>query len=99
QDPTGATVRQLKTQSNQFCMIHSDQIGTTDLTVLPEILIAAAQLPTFYDNLFPNGTVRQSISDYVNQGGILSANLTDFFPVGGWPGDAFVGCLQNPAYG
>ena len=99
QDPAGADVTELKAQGKQFCMINSDQIGTTDLTVFPEILIAAAQLPTFYDNLFPNGTVRQSISDYVNQGGILSANLTDFFPVGGWQGDVFVGGLQHTSYG
>ena len=45
---------------------------------------------TFNDIIFPW---------YVNQGGILSANLTDFFPVGGWQGDVFVGGLQHTSYG
>ena len=99
QDPLGANVTELKAQQKNFCMITSDQIGSTDLNQFNEILISAAQTQTFYNNLFPGGVVHPAITAWVEGGGILSANLTDIAsgPGGGgtWAGATFVGGLTH----
>jgi hypothetical protein len=92
----GGDVNELQAQGKNFCRIRSSEIGTTDLPAFAEILIAADQNQEFYDNLFPGGTVHQAISDYVEHGGILSANLTDFgMNLGTWVGDRFVAGVEH----
>ncbi len=73
----GANVVELTVQQKPFCMIHSEDIDSTDLTQFKEIVISAAQNQAFYDNLFPSGTIHSDVEDWVDDGGILSANLAD----------------------
>ncbi|MFQ5753236.1 MAG: M23 family metallopeptidase, partial [bacterium] len=98
-DPLGANVTELKAQNKNFCIINSNEIGTTNLTQFPEIIISAAQTQTFYNNLFPAGTVHSNLTAYVQNGGILLANLTDNAsgPGGGgsWDGRVFIGGLTH----
>jgi hypothetical protein len=88
---SGADVDELTAQNKNWCGISSGQIGTTNLSQFKEIVIAAAQTQTFYENLFPAPThlIHPAISTWVNNGGILSANLTDCASGpgggGGWP--------------
>src|SRR5437762_11324071 len=58
-------------------MISSSQIGSTSLAQFSEIIIASTQNQAFYDNLFPGGSVSPNISNWVQHGGVLSANLAD----------------------
>ncbi len=98
QDPLGADVTELIAQDKQFCMITSDQIGSTDLSTFKEIIIPSDQNQTYYDNLFPGvpGTIRQDITDWVSQGGVLSANLADVgHNLGTWEGRVFIGGVQH----
>ena len=104
--PLGANVTELLSQNIQFCMINSSQIGNTDLNQFAWILISSAQNQTFYNNLFPVdpptggvGSVHPDIVAYVQQGGILSANLTDDSSGpgegGNWDTGTFVGGLTH----
>ncbi len=99
QDHLGADVTELIAQDKQFCIITSDQIGSTDLSTFKEILIASDQNQTFYDNLFPGtpvGVIRQDITKWVMDGGVLSANLTDVGNnAGTWAGRVFIGGVQH----
>ncbi len=87
----GADVDELIAQKKNWCAITSSLIGTTNLSQFREIVIAAAQTQTFYDNLFPAPArvIHSAIATWVNNGGILSANLTDCASGpglgGGWP--------------
>ena len=76
-DPNGADVNELKARNIPFCMISSSQIGSTSLAQFSEIIIASTQNQAFYDNLFPGGSVSPNISNWVQHGGVLSANLAD----------------------
>src|SRR6266550_499017 len=102
QDPLGADVTELKAQDKNFCMIHSADIGTTDLSQFSEILIPSDQNQEYYDNLFPGfpvGVIHKAIVNWVIAGGILSANLTDHgFNGGLWTGKVFVGGVQHVVY-
>ena len=95
QDPLGANVNELKAQGKDFCILNSEEIESTNLGQFGEILISAAQNQTFYDNIFPDGEVHPALTAYVEGGGILSANLTDYASGpgnnGNWSGDEFVG--------
>jgi hypothetical protein len=102
QHPLGANVTELLAQAKDFCMITSEQIGTTDLRKFREILISAAQTQRFYDNLFPPpglGRIHPAIVEFVERGGILSANLTDAAggpgAGGNWAGDVFIAGVQH----
>ena len=98
QDPLGADVTELLAQDKNFCMITSDQIGSTDLSTFKEIIIPSDQNQTYYDNLFPGvpGTIHKDITDWVQQGGVLSANLADVgHNLGTWEGKVFVGGVQH----
>jgi hypothetical protein len=99
QDPLGANVTELKAQKKNFCIANSKDVGTTNLAQFREILISAAQNQAFYNNLFPGGVIHPAITAYVQNGGILSANLTDVASgpgAGGtWAGDFFVGGVQH----
>ena len=92
-NPNGADVNELMAQNLPFCMIGSGDIATTELTHFSEIIIASTQNQAFYDNLFPGGTISQSISDWVQHGGVLSANLADCASGGSW---SFNSCSSNP---
>ena len=99
QDPLGADVTELIAQDKNFCMITSDQIGSTDLSTFKEIIIPSDQTQTYYDNLFPGtpvGVFRQDITKWVMDGGVLSANLADHgFNLGLWEGRVFIGGVQH----
>ena len=99
QDPLGADVTELKAQDKNFCMIHSADIGTTDLSQFKEIIIPADQDQNYYDNLFPGvpvGVIHQAIVKFVLDGGVLSANLADHgFNLGLWTGKVFIGGVQH----
>lgn len=99
QDPLGANVTELKAQQKSFCIITSDQIGSTDLGSFKDILISSAQTQQFYYNLFPGGVIHPDIAAWVESGGILSANLADIAsgPGGGgtWAGFTFVGGVEH----
>jgi hypothetical protein len=99
QDPLGADVTELIAQDKAFCMITSDQIGSTDLSTFKEIIIPSDQNQTYYDNLFPGvpvGVIRQDITKWVVDGGVLSANLADVgFNLGTWEGKIFIGGVQH----
>jgi hypothetical protein len=88
-DPNGADVNELMAQNLPFCMISSDQLGSTNLAQFSEIIIASTQNQAFYDNLFPDGSIDPSISDWVQHGGVLSANLADCASGGSW---SFTSC-------
>jgi hypothetical protein len=91
-----AVVEELTAQGKNFCMINSSEIGTTDLLQFNEIVIPSDQPQTYYDNLFPSGVVHPAITEFVEQCGILSANLTDFGSNdGNWVDRTFVGGLQH----
>jgi hypothetical protein len=97
--PEGAVVDELLAQNKLFCMITSSELGTTNLNLFNEIIIASAQTQAFYDNLFPDGIIHQKISDFVYTGGILSANLADFASgpgnSGNWSGYTFVAGVKK----
>ena len=99
QDPLGADVTELEAQDKAFCMITSDQIGSTDLSTFKEIIIPSDQNQSYYDNLFPGtpvGVIRKDIESWVAQGGVLSANLADVgHNFGTWAGKVFVGGVQH----
>jgi len=102
QDPLRANVTELKAQGKDFCIVNSKDIGTMNLGQFGEILISAAQNQTFYDNIFPDGVVHTALTAYVEGGGILSANLTDYASGpgegGNWSGDQFVGGVLHVKY-
>lgn len=95
--PVGEIVTELNAQGKNFCMITSNQLGSTNLSKYKEIIISEAQTQQFYNNLFPGGVIHQAITDYVMNGGILSANLTDNAGWGGgsWIGYTFIGGVQH----
>jgi len=100
QDPLGADVTELKAQDKNFCMIHSADIGTTDLSQFKEIIIPSDQDQGYYDNLFPGfpiGVIHQAIVKFVMDGGVLSANLADhgIDNAGTWDGKVFIGGVQH----
>jgi len=76
-DSNGADANELKAQNIPFCMISSNQLGSTNLAQFSEIIVASTQNQAFYDNLFPGGSIDPNISDWVQHGGVLSANLAD----------------------
>ena len=107
-DPNGADANELMTQQEGFCMINSNQVETTNLARFTEIIIPSAQDQAYYDNLFPDGTILSEISSWVQDGGVLSANLADCASApgagGGWSSSActstassytFVGGVQH----
>src|SRR5437879_11803695 len=72
------------------------------------ILLPSAQVQTYFDTLFPSGTILSEISSWVEDGGVLSANLADCASApgagGGWSSSActstassytFVGGVQH----
>src|SRR5436853_1906278 len=87
-NPDGADVNELRTQQDSFCVITSSQVSTTNLAHFQEIIIPSAQSQTYYDNLFPGGTIQSKIASWVAHGGVLSANLADCASApgagGGW---------------
>lgn len=83
-DPNGADVNELMVQNLPFCVISSNQLGSRNLAQFSEIIIASTQNQAFYDNLFPGGSIDPSISDWVQHGGVLSANLADCAAGGSW---------------
>lgn len=97
--PLGADVIELEAQGKNFCILTSDEIGSVNLNQFKEILIASGQTQTFYDNLFPNGIIHNDITNFVRNGGILSANLYDFATgpgnMGVWEDYEFVGGLHH----
>jgi len=90
-DPNGADVNELEAQNTPFCMITSDQLASTDLSQFSEIIIASTQNQAFYDNLFPGGAIDPNISNWVQHGGVLSANLADCAG-GSW---SFTACASD----
>ena len=107
-DPQGADVNELNSQNIPFCQITSSQIGTVNLAQFLDIIIPSAQNQTYYDNLFPGGTFSPSITSWIENGGVLSANLADCASApgagGGWSfapcsltasSYAFVGGVQH----
>lgn len=99
QDPSGANTTELLAQGIAYCMIGSADLESVDLASFSTIVISAAQTQAFYDRLFPGGGVHAAISTFVEQGGVLVANLTDVAsgPGGGgsWAGDAFVAGVRR----
>jgi hypothetical protein len=97
--PLGANVIELEAQGKNFCILTSDEIGSVDLSRFKEILIASGQTQTFYDNLFPGGIIHDDITTFVENGGVLSANLFDFASGPGnggiWEAYEFVGGLRH----
>ena len=93
-DPNGADVNELKARNIPFCMISSSQIGSTSLAQFSEIIIASTQNQAFYDNLFPGGSVSPNISNWVQHGGVLSANLADCAG-GSW---SFTQCSSDSSF-
>lgn len=103
QDPNGAIVTELKARGKFFCIINSNEIGITDLSQFKEIIIAAAQTQTFYDNLFPGGSFHPDLTDWVHDdGGILLALLTDNASGpganGAWDGNIFISGVQHVTF-
>ncbi len=93
--PLGADVAELQAQNKNFCMITSNEIATTDFSQFKEIIIASFQPKSFYDNLFPGGVVAIEISQFTENGGIISANLADSMYVDNWFGYTFIGGLMH----
>jgi len=86
QNSLGADVNELIAQNKNWCGISSSDLAETNLQPFKEIIIPSAQTQTFYDNLFPNGSIYSGLASWVNAGGILSANLADCgWAGGGWP--------------
>lgn len=99
QDPLGAIVTELKARQRSFCMVTMQQLLFTDLSSFSQIILAAAQNPAFYNALFNLGRL-QRLQSFVENGGILVANLTDNAsgPDGGgaWTsGHIFLGGLEK----
>jgi hypothetical protein len=97
-DPLGAIVTELKAQGRSFCIIDSADIknGTINLAQFLLVVIASDQNQRFYNNLFPGGVVHKSLTAYVRNGGILSANLADHgWHRGQWFDWKFIGGLQH----
>lgn len=101
-DPLGANVTELLAQGKNFCVATAPDAvakSAAELSQFAEILISAAQTQEFYDTLFPGGTILVNLSDYVNAGGFLKANLADHASGpgagGNWDGDTFVGGVEH----
>ena len=99
QDPAGANATELLEQGIAYCMIGSTDLESVDLTSFSTIVISAAQTQAFYDRLFPGGVVHVAISAFVEQGGVLAANLTDVASGpgsgGSWAGYSFVAGIRR----
>jgi uncharacterized repeat protein (TIGR01451 family) len=99
EDPGGANFTELSAQKKNFCAINSSALAEMDLSGFKQIVIASAQSPTFYSNLFPGGMIASNLAAWVQSGGFLIAHLADSAsgPNGGgnWNGDTFIGGLQH----
>ncbi len=99
QDPSGANTTELMAQGIAYCLIRSADLESVDLASFSTVVISAAQTQAFYDRLFPGGGVHTAISAFVEQGGVLVANLTDVASGpgsgGSWAGDAFVAGVRR----
>src|SRR5437667_3970557 len=95
-DPNGADTHELMTQQEEFCSINSSQVATTNLAPFTEIIIPSAQDQTYYDNLFPSGTILSEISSRVQDGGVLAAKLADCASApGAGGGGSASACTRN----
>lgn len=97
QHALGANVTELLAHGVSFCMTASSAVTTVDLTRFSTVVLSAAQPQTFYENLFPAGSVHPSLTEFVEGGGVLVANLADVGsgPAGGgWAGNTFVGGVR-----
>jgi hypothetical protein len=91
-----AVVTELTAQGVNFCMINSSEINATDFSQFREVIIPSDQVQAFYDNLFPGGNIHPKIVDFVQNGGILSANLADLGNNGGsWTPYTFIDGVQH----
>lgn len=77
QDPEGANVHEVKLQTDDFCVVTSGQLGSISLDSFDVLVISGAQTQTFYDNLFPAGTVHPDVESWVHAGGMMVAHLVD----------------------
>ncbi len=99
QSPLGANVTQLECMGARFDICTADRIGVIALNQYREIVISAAQTQHFYDSLFPGGFIHFALVNWVQQGGILSANLADHASGpgagGNWDGRVFLAGVQK----
>jgi hypothetical protein len=75
--PLGANVHELEAAGVDHCLLSPSELGSVSLAGFEQIVISAAQSQAFYDALFPGGVVHTALSDWVADGGLLKANLTD----------------------
>ena len=99
QSPLGANVTQQECMGARFDICTADRIGVIALNQYREIVISAAQTQHFYDSLFPGGFIHFALVNWVQQGGILSANLADHASGpgagGNWDGRVFLAGVQK----
>ncbi|HEY3366798.1 MAG TPA: hypothetical protein VGK74_17235 [Symbiobacteriaceae bacterium] len=99
QSPLGADVTELECLGEPFDIVTSNLVGVIALNQYREIVIAAAQTQAFYNNLFPGGFIHLALVNWAQQGGILSANLTDRASGPGeggtWLGSLFLSGVQQ----
>jgi hypothetical protein len=94
----GAIYAELQAQGISSCIVNTVGIqdGTVDLAQFPVAIIASDQDQATYNRLFPGGVVHSALVTYVQNGGILSANLCDAaWNRGNWTGATFIGGLQK----
>ncbi len=91
-----SNVEELSAQGIDFCIINSSDLGTADLSKYKVIIISSDQTQTFYNNLFPAGSIHSAIDAFVKGGGILSANLCDYgWNFGLWVNYKFIADVQH----
>lgn len=97
--PNGANVAELQAQGWTVCVIHSADLQAADLSKFRLVVIAAAQSQTYYNNLFPFGVIQHNVAQFVNDGGVLLANLADVASGpgsgGSWFNWTFVGGVRH----
>lgn len=101
--PLGASATEITAQGKTFCVIHSVDLPHLNfdepdvkLEDYKAVVISSAQPQEFYDRLFPGGLIQPILVDYVEQGGVVIANMSDFYNGGQWyPYMEFIGGLTK----
>lgn len=87
---------ELTDQGRDYTIVGSDELDDISLDDYVMVVLASSQEQSYYDNVFPGGEVHSKLPAFVEDGGIISAQLTDRGWGGGnWSGSSFIAGLQH----
>ena len=87
---------ELTAQERDYTIVGSDELDDISLDDYLMVVLASSQEQSYYDNIFPGDDVHPKLAAFVQDGGIISAQLTDRgWGSGNWTGSTFIGGLQH----